>query len=445
LADSTSVLSPATPHPKVDPQRRAWGIMLLAFATFCASCLLTGLGVNYFFFQSTVSLDSSIRIGRGSGGVSGQVVYTERALATGDGLRSDKVSQATLFFQDIQSDSRLVVAVTVWRETTLILSQTIRPRFLWASGSYAIELQDFSGELDIFVPKDLSRDLQFKIVTNKGDVINISSSGQYSVKTSDEATQVINRSGVASITPASGALGRIIPANNQATIIHTINPNEVVVSDTYVNLLTNSTFEDVFVRSESSDGQTESLVQDWACIDKSSPAGSFRSEFKDGRRVLRLVRADNASTHGDTGCIRYLGAELLDVTPYTYLGIRTTFNLQYQSVSFCGIEASECPLMLQIQYYDQAGGKRDWYHGFYYLVRPEDNYRLQCSSCLQEHEAINEKSWYIYDSGNLLDLIPEDEKPAKILNVQFYASGHQYDVYIGEVALLAGTTPPLVN
>lgn len=445
MADSTSVLSPALPRPKVDPQRRAWGIMLLAFATFCASCLLTGLGVNYFFFQSTVSLDSSIRVGRGSGGVSGQAVYTERALSTSDELRTDKVSQTTLFFRDGQSEGNLVAAVTVWRETSLILAQTIRPRFQWTSGSYAIELQDFSGELDIFVPKDLSRDLQLKIVTNKGEVINISASGQYSLRTSDEATRVTNRSGVASITPASGAMGRIIPANNQATIVYSINPDEVVVSDTYINLLTNSTFEEIFVRSESSDGQSQPLVQDWACIDKSSPAGSFRSELKDGRRVLRLVRDDNASTHGDTGCIRYLGAELLDVTQYTYLGIRTTFNLQYQSVSSCGIKATECPLMLWIQYYDEAGGKRDWYHGFYYLVRPEDNYPRQCDSCLQEHEAINEKSWYIYDSGNLLDLIPEDQKPAKILNVQFYASGHQYDVYVGEVALLAGTNPPVAN
>lgn len=445
MADSTSVFSPAIIPPKIDPQRRAWGIMLLAFATFCASCLLTGLGVNYFFFQSTVAMDSVIRIGRGSGGVSGQVVYTERGLSVGDALRSDKISQATLFFRDTQSDDRLVAAVTVWRETSLILAQTVRPRFQWARGAYGVELRDFSGELDIFVPRDLSRDLQLKIITDRGDVINLSASGQYELRTSDEATQVINRSGVASITPANGLVGRIVPPGNQATIAYAINPDEIVVSDTYVNLLTNSTFEETFVRSDGGGSQTQQFLQDWACRDNSTPPGNFQPEFKDGRRVLRLVRDDNASTHGDTGCIRYLGAEALDVTAYTYLGIRATFNLQYQSVSFCGIEASECPLMLRIQYYDEAGGKRDWYHGFYYLVRPADNYRLQCNSCLQEHDAINEKAWYTYDSGNLLDLIPTDQKPAKILNVQFYASGHQYDVYVGEVALLAGATTPLSN
>ncbi|MEZ4666867.1 MAG: hypothetical protein R3E39_02915 [Anaerolineae bacterium] len=412
--------------------------MIFAFMIFCASCLLTGFGINFYLFQSTVSLDASVRIGKGSGGVSGQVVYKARPISSGDTLRSDKVSQSTLLFRDSLNDDHLVAAITVLRETSLVVTRAIRPRFHFTTGSYALDLEDFSGELDVFVPKELSRKVQISVLTQQGDVINMTDSGQYSVRATPEVTRVVNRSGTVTITPANVAVGRIVPANEQGAIIYSVNPSEVVVSDTYINLLTNSTFEEIFVPSSDTNGQSQPFVQDWACIDNSQPPGNFHPELSDGRRVLRLVRDDNASSHGDTGCIRYLGADALDVTSYNYLGIRATFNLLYQSVSYCGIEASECPLMLRIQYYDAAGGKRDWYHGFYYLARPEDNYRLQCSSCLQEHEAINEKAWYTYDSGNLLDLIPPDQKPVKILNVQFYASGHQYDVYVGEVALLAG-------
>jgi hypothetical protein len=46
--------------------------------------------------------------------------------------------------------------------------------------------------------------------------------------------------------------------------------------------------------------------------------------------------------------------------------------------------------------------------------------------------------WYTYDSGNWFNLLPPGKRPVAISNVQFYASGHQYDVYVGEVALLGG-------
>ncbi len=56
----------------------------------------------------------------------------------------------------------------------------------------------------------------------------------------------------------------------------------------------------------------------------------------------------------------------------------------------------------------------------------------------QEHDRINEKSWFTYESGNLFALLGPSQVPRSILNVQFYASGHQYDVSLGEISLLAG-------
>lgn len=80
-----------------------------------------------------------------------------------------------------------------------------------------------------------------------------------------------------------------------------------------------------------------------------------------------------------------------------------------------------------------------WFHGFYAVpLLAEQGYPLRCSSCAQDHEAINEKAWYTYDSGNLISVFPPDQRPDSIVGIWFYASGHQYDVYVSEVSLLAG-------
>jgi hypothetical protein len=118
--------------------------------------------------------------------------------------------------------------------------------------------------------------------------------------------------------------------------------------------------------------------------------------------------------------------------------LRATFNIQYQSLAVCGQKGSECPLMLQIDYRDENGVGQRWFHGFYAAENEQLNYPLSCDSCASEHEHVNEKVWYTYDSGNLFNLFPPGKRPVAISNVQFYASGHQYDVYVGEVALLGG-------
>src|SRR5262249_15612435 len=115
-------------------------------------------------------------------------------------------------------------------------------------------------------------------------------------------------------------------------------------------------------------------------------------------------------------------------------------KIGYQSLNACGVDGSECPMMLQIDYSDANGVGHHWIHGFYSLVQPQLNYPLQCNSCAQEHEHIYANAWYTYDTDNFFNLFPPDTRPVSIANVQFYASGHQYDVYVGEVALLVGNS-----
>src|SRR5262249_38718521 len=107
----------------------------------------------------------------------------------------------------------------------------------------------------------------------------------------------------------------------------------------------------------------------------------------------------------------------------------------------CGFQGSECPLMVRLNYIDNSstdGELRNWIHGFYTRLDSQLGYPTRCNSCSLEHESVYSKSWYTYDSGNLLSQIPTDQEPRLLNNIQFYASGHRYDVYVSDVALLAG-------
>jgi hypothetical protein len=156
--------------------------------------------------------------------------------------------------------------------------------------------------------------------------------------------------------------------------------------------------------------------------------------------VLQLVRGAT-SEHGATFCKQGLskGQHWIDVTDYNFLELRVSLYIQYQSVAACGVAGSECPLMILIDYVDINGVERGLSYGFYAV--PNEQYPPRCATCWQDHIdhiRIGEQVWYNFDSSNIFSILPENQRPASISSIYFYASGHQYDTRIGEVSLIAG-------
>jgi hypothetical protein len=413
-------------------------VLVASFIIFCFVCIAVGIGLNYFLFQSSVVMETIVQVGRGTVTVTGTPVRREFSpLTNGDVLSTDPQTQATIFFRDEQDADRLIASVTLRGNTDLTMRRAVRPRYDWSNGSYNIELQELSGDLDIFIAKDLERPIRLTINSQQGLLIDIGTSGQYSITASDVQIKVVNRQGQVVLTPPNANIGHDIPVDNQA-LWDVRSPSDILVSPAYMNLLANSTFEDVFTPSEG--GTSSTLAQFWRCANPAAdPPGTYQSEIQDGRFVLRLVRSNGADSNGETRCGAFFPNNGYDITGLNSLVLRASFNIQYQSLAACGIAGSECPLMLQVDYVDAEGNPHRWYHGFYYAPQPD--YPSRCDSCFEEHERVNEKTWYTYDSGNWLSIFtffPPEQRPVSIVNVQFYASGHQYDVYVGEVALLAG-------
>jgi hypothetical protein len=155
-----------------------------------------------------------------------------------------------------------------------------------------------------------------------------------------------------------------------------------------------------------------------------------------GRNSLRFFRGDGATSHGRSSCVQSFGQSGLDVqdADFNYLSLNASLFIAGQSLQVCGFDGSECPFTLRMDYIDAEGEAQNWYHGFY--AREAPNFPLRCSGCLFDHDQVNELAWYTYKSPNLLTLFSPEPPPARIVAIWIYASGHQFDVRVSDVALL---------
>lgn len=433
-------------------QHLAWGVLLIAFSIFCTLGALVVIGVHYFIFQSTIPLQGTIQVSRGTASLSGtdlieQYVRNDRDIGTSGIVTTDPQSQALVVFRDQYSDNTLIADVTLKNGATLYARQFVRPRFDWSTAPYWIHLTDIDGEFDINVPDAPGRAIVVTADTSEGATVRLNGAGQYTVSVSESQLQVVNKAGDALVV-TDDMHTYPIPVGQRGSVQFD-DPSQVLFSPTLTNLLGEDTFSSENVIDINSAGDpTRELV--WRCnsLQNSGPEGHYSLVNENGIPAMHLFRGEGAESHGETNCVEVFGGTNgIDVTAYSHLSIRATFKITSQSLSACGAEASECPLMLRMDYRPAVGDPRWWIHGFYASINPDLGFQLSCDTCNgQRHEIINLDRWYTYESDNLLTTLSPDSRPVSILNMRFYASGHQYDVYVRSVELLVDQTAvPLPN
>jgi hypothetical protein len=425
----------------------AWAVLALSFLLLCSSTLAVTGGVYYFFFQSTVAMQTSVQVSRGTAGLiaadfSEQIIRDEpRNLQTFPyTVSTDAQSQAVLSLQMVDEEDTppLLTMITLHNSSSITVQRAFRPRYEWSNGYYLVELEELQGDVSIFVSQAVDRPFRLELRTRDGVRVLIDDPGQYTIERSDTRTRLTTRQGRAVlISPQQQASKLVTPGNAGVYLQERVEP---ILVESPRNLLEHGLFA------------FEGTLR-WGCSDEydAPPSGDFYSDAWQGRTGLRLVRGDEATSHGQTGCWQDLGEDGISVTEYTYLELQTSFLINYQSLSDCGVDGSECPMMLRVDYTDADGVEREWIHGFYYRDDPNPayaSYPPRCTSCIQDHDQINEKVWYSYSTGNFFSLFPPESRPEVINRVTLYASGHEYDVFVGEILLLAGyaeVVPPSAN
>ena len=458
MVDATTEPELFNEYIPVHPSKFAWLVLLAAVSVFCLVCAASTYGLQYFFVQSAVPMQSVLRAGRGTisvreGNDTDQALTSERSLSNQTMIRTDPTqttAQATITLIDPTFDGRVVGVVTLRGGTQLQFAEATRPRFEWSTPIYYLELDQFVGELDIRLTDDLQRDATIRIRTADGQEVWLENSGHYIVTANPAQTSVTNYDGEALLIGADREMTSSIPIGHQGTL-DLVN-GSIIREPILTNLVKNS---ELMTFDEEAGSNLAGRISDWQCTHfpvENTPLGDFyAAETEDRWEVVRFVR-EGASSQGDVRCEQRYGDTQtglgIDLSEYNYMEIKATVRIGYQSLSRCGQAASECPIMFEIGYQNVEDGivhVQRWNHGVFARDDGTFNYRLRCDTCQDDHIQVHEKSWVIYESGNLFDLLPQDAGSAyqldRLTALQFYASGHDYDVYIDDISLLVGNIP----
>ncbi len=429
----------------------AWIVLSTAFVVFCLFCVSVSFGAYYFVYQSTQPMVSVVQVARGSVGLvradlTESFEQRDRLLSRNEQIITDSQSQAVVLFRDKEDQNQLVTSLTVKNNSEIQVMDGQQPRFGRGRTGYSVGVILNAGEIDIFVPSLLPRPISVTLYLPGATIVDISERGSYTLILDEMGTEVVVREGRAAILPPDRTESRPVVAGQVG--IFESETGEISIRQKYVELVSNATFETTPVERLSASQPLLPEIETWNCSDRTtySPAGIFEQVFFEGQYTLRLFRGIGTNTHGETACIQPFGPSGQvgrPVTGYETLEIRTTFYVQGHSLDACGIQGSECPMMLLMDYVDENGRSNQWFQGFYSQLTSRLDYPLTCVSCSQDHKRVNDGVWYTYESGNLFALLPEGARPASILNVRFYASGHDYDVYVGNLSLVASPPDPV--
>jgi hypothetical protein len=416
-----------------NPQRLAWITMLSALVVFCLLCLSAVVFVRWLVFDSPTQLNVTLHVGKGTVGLAEpetdeKAIRSSAPVGSSNRLTTDNTSQGYLAFSDPYSGD-IIATVMLRKNSVAKLSSASRPRFSLSENPYVIRLIDTSGRFEVWVSNDLKRDIRLEITGPLG-TLHVEEGGNYLIDSTTEYLTVNARLGTATLIEHDGQTQHLATSTEGSI---SLGETAIQVKPGPVDLLPNWDFD-----------QSKDWPVEWSCTHKFSPdnqdgpPGKWFFKRVDGRGAIHIERMQPQPGPGTTLCNQYLTGPdgALDVSQYDSLRLRVTIEVHFQSLSACGVVGTECPVMLHLVYEDENGVQRNWYHGFYAEYRPNEG-RTICDACWEEHEQINKDAWYSYESGNLFTDWPEGQRPRAIEYIEFYADGHQYDVMLNEVALVA--------
>lgn len=404
--------------------------MLGGLTIFLLICAGLALFAQWLIFESPTEMDVTLKVGRGTVGLaerntSGeQAIRSSASVADGDTFTTDSLSQGYLTFADPYSGDT-VATVTLRENSSAGLGRANRPRFSLSTNPYSLRLDDVSGQIEVWVSDGLDREVRL-VITSPLGMLRINEPGNFLLESSPTQFIATARQGRATLETES-APPQLVAASYQGIIQQDM--QTVHIQSSPEELLPNWDFS-----------QSDNWPVEWVCSFEPSPdypnAPSARRDFirEDGRAIAHISRYLSAPEPGKFLCYQDLNISL-KTQQYDDLRLRVTLQIRHQSLTGCGQAGSECPLLLRMDYRDASGNEFTWYHGFY--AEPAGpGARTICDSCLEEHERINKGVWYSYESGNLLEILPEDRRLAEITRLTFIADGHEYDVVLNEVALV---------
>jgi len=396
---------------------RAWAVLLSAFAVFCLLAITVPWAVLHYVEYATVTNDTEISTVSGISQLRerGQSVWLavsgSRKVAPGSIIQTDSSGRSMLTVRAGESDF-VLATIHVFGSTQFTVEELSKPRFSHSAQPNRVVISLAHGRLRLNPGPSPDRALDLRVLVPSGEVVVYD--GSVALEVTADSTEVAVRGGRSLVRSEACPEELVLETGERAVLLAGGEMHGPMESGR--NLLANGDFG-------------AGLALGWEIYnDQGGDGGTANGQallLEDGgRRVLHLERLGGHNDHCETGVRQTLNR---DVTDYVSLRVRVDLRLLYQSLSGGGLQGSEFPVILRLNYRDARGNLQWWYHGFFY--------ENPSSLPTPNGELIERNVWFAYESPNLM-AVQGDLKPAYLESIQVYASGHDYQSQVADVQLV---------
>jgi hypothetical protein len=395
----------------VRAERRAWLIIWVAFATFCA--------LVFAAFKFTIDYVSSAQVDESASVTAsrGQVAYSlkgsdEKTLL---GARSD-LGVGTVLWLDrntaTSADLQLFddTQLKLLGGSTLELTRMEVGRFI---NQHSVVLTQESGPIQYETGDAVD-------VQVPSAIVHLAGHGDYTVWLDGDTTRVLVYSGEAHITQQiAGSLGNSVTVSDNHRVGVDSKGQISQVDDLPTELLGNPDFTQ--------------HDQGWQALDVPNSALDVNGTRtwvpgpNDTGTALRLQRNSVKSEHGETGLVQTLNN--IDVSGYRHLWLQAWVRVDYADLSGGGTLGSEYPMMFRLKYEGPVEGSIiPWAIGLFY-ANP-DNRPIPPSTARPWPQG----EWQLY-RVDLMDTDPAN-LPFRLMEFTVMAQGHSYDARVSGISLI---------
>lgn len=407
-----------------------WAFLLTGFAIFVAVAVAVPLSIRSYLRNSTQPLATVVQANQGTVRIDDSAGDVRAVLAgeagqsveAGAEILTDASATALIFVRPPESD-KLLARFQVYGSTNLNMVRLDMPRFEMSSSGQQVVLELRGGRISVTVPENEGRDFVTTVLV-PGAEITLDLPGQYSFEVTNSSSQIAVQSGEASVVAGLNAL--LLTVDQRAVI--PVGGGLIGPIDAERNLIANGDFDSGFANWD---------LFRWNVELADQPEGKMNVSTLSGESTLEISRQGDG--HAD---VRLRQPINQDVTDFEQLQLYLTFRVAAQDLAVCGIQGSECPLMIRVNYVDQSGASRTWQHGFYGLgqVVPgtTPDACISCDVVQNSHQFVKLGQAYFYEVDLRADLARQGYLPPRMIeSVSIISSGHGFEVEVMDVSLMA--------
>lgn len=412
-------------------QRLAWIVLTCSFVSCIVLTISLPVALSAFVQNATRSLDIAVQANQGTVGIE-EANGPRRAVLAGEPAQG--IGEMTSIRTDTTASSLVNVmsggqadplaTIQVASNSTVLLEEATAPRFGISDIPYRMNLDLQAGRVRLDVPPFATRPIDIRVTTPQGGRINIADPGRYMLEVNDDSTQVTVQSDGRALVSAQGESMTLMPGQRAELV-----PDEPPSGpfNPARDLIRNGDFGEVLDNWALFSWQVELPEQ---------PEGETTVQPNGGNPFLQFTR--QGVGHAD---VRVTQSVNQDVSDYDALRLSATLRIVDQSLGVCGVQGSECPLFIIINYIDESGVSRVWQHGFYANGTVDDNLTpgacISCAVVQRAHERVPLGQLYFYETDLIQEMASQGMLPPRYIeSVTLVGSGHSFTTEISDVALI---------